>query len=298
LKKVLVLGGSGFLGRQLIKELIIQGYEVSAIEHSKPLDDNKNIRIIKGGIGAVDSRLTDAVRPDTVFHLARPTFPYLRKTGRLLAAHYAAILNGRLIRELASSHQKPRLVFASGSLMYGSSPLPHDEDAPIRPISYARQYYRGEMPIIKALESGKIPVKIIRFPWILGKGSWFEWFYLKSMEQSRAVPLFGKGDNMMEILDIHDAVGIALKYADDNVESGIYNLVSAGPITQLKFATAVSRASGFPVKDYREIFSGRMEKEAMEAFNSNIVLATKHPHLTDNFQFTPLEETLKRLITD
>ncbi len=295
MEKVLVIGGSGFAGRHLVAELKCKGIDVYAIEHRVALAATEKITIVKGGIKAVDRKLIDTIRPDVVFHLARPTFPRLMKAGRILAARYAARLNRNLIKELEYSINPPTLVFASGSLMYGQSPVPATEDQPLRPISYARQYFPGEMPVLDALQKSRISVKIIRFPWLLGLGSWFDWFYLKTMREKHAIPLFGQGDNRMEIIDVKDAVKLMLRYADDQGGKGVYNILSSGAITQLDFISKLNLLTGYPVKDHRELFTGKIEKEAIEAFTSTIVLATKYPEIPAGFQYTPLHESLKRI---
>jgi nucleoside-diphosphate-sugar epimerase len=118
------------------------------------------------------------------------------------------------------------------------------------------------------------------------------------MRQYRGIPLFGNGDNLMEVLDIRDAARLLLNYVLKNEESGIFNLLSSGAITQREFAETLSLLSGFPVKDYRQIFPGGLEKEAVEAFTSNISLATKYPGLKAGFQYTDLKESLKRIFTE
>jgi nucleoside-diphosphate-sugar epimerase len=296
LKKALVIGGSGFAGRQLVSELLSTDHEVFAMEHRSPIARGSNVTVIRGGTGAIGKKLLRSINPDFIFHFARPTFPVLRRPGRVIAASYAAWLNRRLIRAIEHSGLGSKLIFASGSLMYGSSPSPVYEDAPLNPASYARQYYRGEIPILEALKAGNVPVIVLRMPWLLGKGSWFEWFYLRTMEKHRMVPLFGDGANLMEVLDIRDAARMAVKYAIDPETRGIFNLVTPKPVTQMEFAGKVSDLSGFPVRDYREAFQGKLEKEALQAFTSNIVLATKYPDLIAGFHYTSLEESLKRLL--
>jgi nucleoside-diphosphate-sugar epimerase len=298
LKKVLVIGGSGFLGRHVIQELCRSNFEVYALEHKTPFRITDQVKIVKGSIGAVDRKLIRGIRPDLVFHLARPTFPRLKRTGRHLAARYAAMLNQRLIRELEKSGHPCRLIFASGSLMYGNSSVLQDEDSPLNPISYARQYYRGEMPVLKAMQKGILPVTVIRFPWLLGRGSWFEWFYLRTMKNSGFVPLFGNGDNRMEIIDILDAAKLAVKFAGEPGNPSIVNLISARPVSQLDFASAVSMVSGKPVRDYLSVIPGRIEREALEAFSSNIIFETKHKEWPGDFPYTPLTVTISRILDE
>jgi nucleoside-diphosphate-sugar epimerase len=277
--------------------LINRGIEVYAIEHHTSLIPRPGLNIIRGRISSIDRKLIKTLKPDMVFHLARPKFPLLRKAGRMLSARWAAFQNRCLIRELEKSGHSTKLIFASGSLMYGSSSIPFDEDSPLKPFSFAKQYYPGEIPILDVLKSNIIDVMIIRCPWLLDKGSWFEWFYTRTMQHYQAVPLFGDGNNLMEHIDIRDAARLVVNFAGDKTAGGIINMVTAGAISQMEFAKMISAISGFPVKDHMELFKNRLEKEALEAFTSNIVLSTKYPQLTAGFQYSKLEESLKRIIT-
>jgi UDP-glucose 4-epimerase len=297
-KKVLVIGGSGFLGRHMMREIIRQGFEVHVLQHRDPIRNEEQVNIIKGSISSINRKMIREIKPDIVFHLARPKFPRLHRTGRHLAARYAAWLNEKLIRELGRSGYHGRLIFASGSLMYGNSDVPVNEDFPLNPISYARQYYRGEMPIINSFRKGTIPITVIRYPWLLGRGSWFEWFYLKTMEKNGSIPLFGEGNNNMEIIDILDAARATVQIAASGEMPEIYNLRSPCPVTQSEFAQAVSKVSGMPVRDYRQVISGRIEWEALEAFTSNIVFTSKYNGFQMNFQYNPLTVTISRILDE
>jgi nucleoside-diphosphate-sugar epimerase len=296
MSRVLVIGGSGFSGQCLLKELVKGDHEVFAIRNNSPIAGSSEINLIPGGISAVGRQLIDELKPEVIFHFARPKFPRLRKAGRILAAHLAAFHNRQLIKELERSKHTARLVFASGSLMYGSSSFPFDEDAPLNPVSFARQYYRGEAPILQAIKEGRVPVMVLRLPWLLGKGSWFEWFYLKPMISARAVPLFGRGDNFMEVIDMKDAAALIIRYAFENEKPGIFNLLTAGAVTQSEFAETVSGVSELPVSDYCEVFSGRLEKEVLQAFSSDIRLTTRYPDLIKDRYYTPLAESLSGIL--
>ena len=173
----LVTGASGFLGSAVAKALSEEQVDFYAMQHRRAVDPLPGMTVLQGGTRTLDAALLDCYDIDAVIHCARPTAPRFRQFGRRWAAWRAARDNAFLVREVTGSGQQRRLVFASGSLVYGSSSTPHGEDAPVRPLSYAREYHAGEIPLEQAVRAGKA-VMILRFPWILGNGSWFRWFYL------------------------------------------------------------------------------------------------------------------------
>lgn len=293
MKKVIILGASGFLGSHILQELLEKDYKVYATQYNSHLNE-EGITLIYGGTKVLTRKLIDTIQPDLIIHCARPVMPKLKRLGRYWAARVAHKNNKRLLHRLKRSNSQPLLVFASGSLMYGNSKTAHNEDAPLNPISYAKQYQRGEKPIRKAIEAGDYPVTMLRFPWLLGDGSWFKWFYLGTAEDYKAVPQFGDGKNRMEIMDVKDAAKLMVLYAQAG-KKGIYNVFNKA-ITQQEFVGAVSKQLKLPVKDYRDLFTEALEKETLEAFTSNIVLKSKHPNVLKAFKFRTLEETLSEIV--
>jgi nucleoside-diphosphate-sugar epimerase len=100
----------------------------------------------------------------------------------------------------------------------------------------------------------------------------------------------------MEIIDVRDAMKLMIRIAEEPEACPVCNIVSAGAISQLEFAQALSGFTGFPVKDYREIFGNSLEEEALQAFSSGIILDTLYPQLFRDFNYTKLEDTLLRVI--
>jgi nucleoside-diphosphate-sugar epimerase len=268
-----------------------EGFTVHALVHrSKPYGSTDHL--IFGGINALDHKLIDQIQPKLIIHCARPTLPRLRRLGRFLSARYAARLNRKLLDQLKKTSCRPLLVFSSGSLVYGNSSIPHEEKLSVDPISYARQYYRGEMPYTRAVEDGSYPLLMFRLPWLLGAGSWFKWFYLDAIQSNQAVPLFSAGDNIMEIIDVRDAVRLMIYFSNQG-KTGIINIPGSIRMTQRSFADQVSSAYKVPQKQYEEVFAGKLEKEAIDAFTSNILLKSLFEEEMERFDLTTLEDSLR-----
>ena len=293
MKKAIVIGASGFLGQHLLKVLKDEGIQIYAVHHHSPVAADQEYQI-HGGIKALRYKLIDEIAPDYIFHCARPVLPRFKRAGRMVAARMAHRKNAVLIRQLNKATVKPLLVFASGSLIYGNADQPHTESSPPRPISYARQYFYGEKPILAALGKEDHAVCILRLPWLLGSGSWFKWFFLNVMKEKMVVPRYSSGNNRMEILDVSDAARLMLQYAESGM-TGICNLPGEKSRSSSEFYSAISKIYNLPIQDYRDVFPAGIEKEAIEAFTSDISLGTNYPQLISRFRFRSLEESLGKI---
>ena len=276
MRSVVVIGSAGFLGSAVTRRLLAEGFHVYAVKNTREISEEKGLTVIKGGIQALTTDVLEMITPEAIFHCARPVLPRFRRWGRVMAAFQAKQYNRVLISQIAASRVKPSLVFASGSLVYGNSPLPHDETAVLNPVSYARQYHRGESPVLDAIHQEKQTVIMLRFPWLLGDGSWFSWFYLKPAREKKLVPLFGDGNNMMSVIGLEDAAKTMVESCTEVMPGGIYNVMAPHVLTQRSFAETVAGHYGCVVAGYRTLYPEGVEKAVLEAFTSNILLETIH----------------------
>ncbi|MCV7173838.1 GDP-mannose 4,6-dehydratase [Mycobacterium manitobense] len=130
LKKVVVLGGIGFVGGHLCERLLSEGTEVicvddlstSAHEAEKLFRDRPGYRFVRADINEPLTALDPDV--DTVFHLASPASPadYLRLPVHTLRTGATGTANALDLAERCGA----RLVLASTSEVYGD-PLEHPQ---------------------------------------------------------------------------------------------------------------------------------------------------------------------------
>jgi nucleoside-diphosphate-sugar epimerase len=109
----LVLGGSGAIGRAVIKELLKRGLPVKAVERSKTVEGTETIK----------ADLLDLIRTKEVIHGAG--FVYLC-VGLLYRSKYWRENWPRLMKNViqACSESKSKLIFFDNWYMYGPPPLP------------------------------------------------------------------------------------------------------------------------------------------------------------------------------
>jgi nucleoside-diphosphate-sugar epimerase len=288
-KKIFVLGGTGFVGSAVTRELDDHRSDnelMLLIHRTAPFRQLERINTNTGSLGGFDLSLLDRFQPDVIVHLARMSGR--GRLGRQLAAWRGARANRRILRHLAARQVRPQVIYVSGTLVYGDcGDKPVDEDRPLNPIAFAREYHRAEQPWEEAASVGPVPVTILRPPWIIGGNSWFTEYYVKNIRIHRFVPLFGDGQNLMSLLDVADCAGL-IAHAVRHARPGErYNLFAPGAcLTQAEFAERLAQATGTVIRRFGlEETERRFGRTMREAFTFSNQSATKHPEFLGGYQF-------------
>src|SRR5690606_31245748 len=123
MKNILVLGASGFIGKQIVNSLQKQSNcYIMALEHKTALSGlDKKIYRYKSSLSRIN--FDDLpVLPDIIVHAARNRTGRFGKIGRHLMSLKGKWANQRLLSKIKKLKSPPRLIYLSGSLMYGSLP--------------------------------------------------------------------------------------------------------------------------------------------------------------------------------
>lgn len=277
-KHLLVLGGSGFIGRTVISSLQRSGHRVGALVRRSSIPDG--VETIGGDIRTFDWRRLEKDPPDAIIHLAR--IPGRRKLTRWMAGYQGRVASERLLRWLGRLDHPPHLVFISGTLVYGDCGTSvTDEAAPLRPIGFQRDYIKAEYPVLKAIGK-KLPVSVARPPWVIGGGSWFRQFYFENALKNGFVTQFGNGENLMSLVHVEDCAGQICEIALRGKPGRIYNICAGSALTQSRFVQTIAQHLGAEnnVLPHRKLHR-KYGKSVTEALTFSLDIASREPLIRD-----------------
>ncbi len=151
--KYLVTGGAGFIGSNIVKELLRQGQEVRVLdnfatgkrENILPLLKNSKLTLIEGDLRSFHIARAAVKGVDYILHQgALPSVP--RSINDPITSNDVNVLGTLNILEAAKEFGVKRIVCASSSSIYGNSEiLPKVETMPVNPMSpYALTKYAQE----------------------------------------------------------------------------------------------------------------------------------------------------------
>ena len=171
---MLITGGSGVIGRALIKKLLELEEDVRVYDLKAPPIEDERIEFIRGDIRDRKKLLEACKDCEVVFHLAAK-MPQARLTKE---GFYEINVRGTLnVADACVKNHVNRMVFASTTEIYGpqkiSSPL--TEDAPkLFTGHYSYNKFECENRLLEYYQKYGLEVTFLRMPMVLGPGFYHE----------------------------------------------------------------------------------------------------------------------------
>jgi len=133
---ILVTGGAGFIGSNLVEELLAEGEDVVVLDNMHTGSPG-NLEGMNGNLKLVQASCNDLpglkLQPEEIYHLGIPSSSPMYKSNPYLAGE---ALNGfTAVFELARKTEA-RVVYASSSSLYNGIQPPHREDMAIKVTDY------------------------------------------------------------------------------------------------------------------------------------------------------------------
>jgi 2'-hydroxyisoflavone reductase len=236
--KVLVIGGTLFIGRRLVDELLKGGHEV-AVLHRKPKQDlGRRVENIMADRNDADS-LREALygrRYEVVFD---NVYDWERGT---TAAQVEATIR-------AVGDRLTRYIFLSSVAAYGDG-LNHKESDPLAPDYHSDPYVRHKATTERVLfrmhvQSG-FPVVTFRPPFVYGPGNPFyrEQFFWDRLRADRPIIIPGDGHRLMQFVYVHDLVQAMVRsMIEPRAEGEAFNIGDPKPLTQAELVERLAKTA-------------------------------------------------------
>ena len=221
--KILVTGGAGFIGSNLVEELVSKGEEVIVVDNFST-GSKKNLKSVLGKVKIIrgpSSRMLSLRLPKVkkIFHLGIPSSSPMYRENPLLVGE---AINGFInVLELAK-RDKAKVVYASTSSLYRGTPIPNREDVIAAPFDYyteARIAMERLAKVYHALQG--VSSVGMRFFSVYGPHernkkqyannvSQFLW----SMREGEAPEIYGDGNQTRDFVNVKDVVRALIMASD------------------------------------------------------------------------------------
>ena len=239
MSRVLVIGGTLFIGRALVRRLLARGDEVTILHRGQgtPFGGRvAEIRCDRNDAMAVRRELSGErfdVVYDNVYDWERGT------TAEQVLASAEACAKGL-----------SRYVYMSSVAAYGEG-LDRDEDSPLAAEDHPEPYVRNKAGAERALlglhRGSGFPAVTLRPPFIYGPENPFyrEAFFWDRLLAGRPLIVPGDGSRLMQFVHVDDLAGAAILAAESAEAPGeAYNVAHDHPVTQQEAVRAMAEAAG------------------------------------------------------
>ncbi|HSX41747.1 MAG TPA: NAD-dependent epimerase/dehydratase family protein [Candidatus Saccharimonadales bacterium] len=277
--KNLLIGGTGFIGTALAKELVRRGETVTVISSDRGGEES--------GVTYVTATLGPDDCPDDLLKQAEKVFILIGQTGPNFDAETEKKTLQRLTKTLQTGQQK--VFYFSSVHVYGESSKPATETSAIRPIGTYSTFKRDAETLLgEAIPAERLVIFRLTNVYGSSKNRGFIGLLMNRLAQADSTPitLNSNGRSKRDYILIDDVVGAVLTVANDKKSSGIVNVATGQSYSLLEVLERLEQVSGRLIP---HVLSTVKPGEPELVFISNHQLQkVYHYH-----HFTTLEDGLK-----
>lgn len=286
-KKVLVTGGAGFVGSNVVKKLVqTHGCAVTVLDDlfTGELEflDGLDVEFVKGSVCDVPLVNELAARVDVIFHMACRNIIVSNSNPREdLEVNVIGTFN---ILEAAKNNKIEKVVYTSTASVYGSPKvLPISEDAEKEFLSfYSASKFNGEVYCKAFYEVFDVPVAIVRYSNVYGYNQLTSNPYcgvigkfIDAAVNNKVIAIHGDGEQTRDYTFVDDAVEATIAAAIvDKAVGNIYNIATGVEISVKALAELILSISGSSTKieyiDKRDIDNIRKRYLSIEKIRHDL----------------------------
>ena len=248
-KPILVTGGAGFIGSNLVERLLEEKEKVivfdnlstGRIENIKNFQGKPNFRFIKGDLNNQEDVERVVKEVDFIFHQA--AIPSVARSISDPKKTFEANILGTLNLLIAArKHRIKKIIYASSSSIYGETKiLPKREEMPVNPLSpYALSKYSGEKVCQFFSSLYNLPTLSLRYFNVFGPrqnpnseySAVIPKFIFSFLKNERPI-IYGDGKQTRDFTFVGNVVEANLKALYSQSKEGDYFNIACGRQTSL-----------------------------------------------------------------
>ena len=283
--RVLVIGGTLFIGKLLVERLLDAGHDVTLLHRKDESPFGKRVRNAAADRNDAESvhRALSGHRFDAVCDIA---YDWQRGTSAQQVEATAKSIPGDL----------SRYVFISSVAAYGEG-LDHDEDDPLAPDDHPNPYVRNKAASERALfrlhaESG-FPAVTFRPPFVYGPENPFyrEAFFWDRVGLGRPIIIAGQGERLMQFVYVRDLVAACLAALNSAAAPGrAFNIAHEKAVTQIEAVSAFAAAMG------KQASVAHVPRDVIERNGGNVF--AEPLYFAEYYDVPPITERAERVQRD
>jgi len=240
--RVLVTGGSGFIGSHLVEALVKEKHDVTVVDDFSS-GRLENISHLLGTVKVARTNVAEYLFPvngnfDIVYHLAARPWA-VTKDSKEEKELFNSNVDGtyNILRQCSKD---TLFVFTSSANLYGEG-RKLKEDAPIKPSSF---YGYTKAVAEDVITLGKVPYIIFRLGTVVGpRGRCFPNRLVWCIVNQVPVQLFNSGETVRDIIDVRDVVKALIVAPKLNKEASTQRIFNLGRRCEISGKELVSKAS-------------------------------------------------------
>ena len=253
MKKVIVTGGLGFIGSNLInilkkKYFVINIDKVTYASNFKNIDSKiKNYKFYKQDINnkIFVKKILKKYNPSIIFNLAAETHVDRSIDGpkKFIESNILGVFN--LLESIKNYKKKIKLIHISTDEVYGDIKKNHkskEEDRYNPSSPYSASKAGGDLLIKSYIRTYKIPAIITNCCNNFGPNQYPEKLIptiIYNIINGKPIPIYGKGKNVREWIYVEDHCNALIKIAEKGVIGENYNIGSGTVLNNIQIAKKI-----------------------------------------------------------
>lgn len=272
---VLVTGGAGFIGSNIVRELLKRGYFVRVLDdfslgRKENLPKSKQLEIVKGDIR--DTKLLGKITKDVSYifnEAAKSSAPMFNHPSD---GYEVNVLGFQNVLQAAVENKVRRVIYASTSSLYSGCPCPQKEQMQVQPKTfYELTKYMNELTAFTYYRTSGLETVGLRYFSVYGynekgKGKYANLVsqFIWTIQKGGKPVIYGDGTQKRDFTFVEDTVEANMLAMKTSSLSGVFN-VGTGIATDL---------NGL-VKILGEVFGKEVEAEYVPNPIKNYVQAVQ-----------------------